>query len=204
MNSLISISFCSDSGAATLSCCWAHVASLTGEKYLLVHNMWQKASAYNFMNTNNTSKWYSQRQWLIIVIVLEGYTHSYYDSLSLDHLGAFMVEHWDHIQDIYKEFTFEFYVTASEWLTAFRRAYLKALNNIQITQRKIGSYTAVSASCCHNKILGIRISFVYRCSPNPCEHEGRCIQSWDDFICLCENTGYKGEVCHMCKCFLSP
>lgn len=156
------------------------------------------------MNTNNTSKWYSQRQWLIIVIVLEGYTHSYYDSLSLDHLGAFMVEHWDHIQDIYKEFTFEFYVTASEWLTAFRRAYLKALNNIQITQRKIGSYTAVSASCCHNKILGIRISFVYRCSPNPCEHEGRCIQSWDDFICLCENTGYKGEVCHMCKCFLSP
>lgn len=42
--------------------------------------------------------------------------------------------------------------------------------------------------------------FFHRCSPNPCEHEGRCIQSWDDFICLCENTGYKGEVCHMCKC----
>lgn len=41
---------------------------------------------------------------------------------------------------------------------------------------------------------------IHRCSPNPCEHEGRCIQSWDDFICLCENTGYKGEVCHMCKC----
>ncbi|XP_005796764.1 contactin-associated protein 1 [Xiphophorus maculatus] len=36
-----------------------------------------------------------------------------------------------------------------------------------------------------------------RCTPNPCEHEGRCIQSWDDFICICENTGYKGEVCHM-------
>uniref|UniRef100_A0A3Q2QC39 Contactin associated protein 1 n=1 Tax=Fundulus heteroclitus TaxID=8078 RepID=A0A3Q2QC39_FUNHE len=35
------------------------------------------------------------------------------------------------------------------------------------------------------------------CTPNPCEHEGRCIQSWDDFICICENTGYKGEVCHM-------
>uniref|UniRef100_A0A8C9SE52 Contactin associated protein 1 n=1 Tax=Scleropages formosus TaxID=113540 RepID=A0A8C9SE52_SCLFO len=35
-----------------------------------------------------------------------------------------------------------------------------------------------------------------RCTPNPCEHEGRCIQSWDDFICMCENTGYKGEVCH--------
>lgn len=46
------------------------------------------------------------------------------------------------------------------------------------------------------------MSFNHRCSPNPCEHEGRCIQSWDDFICLCENTGYKGEVCHMCKCWL--
>lgn len=45
-----------------------------------------------------------------------------------------------------------------------------------------------------------RASFTHRCTPNPCEHEGRCIQSWDDFICLCENTGYKGEVCHMCKC----
>lgn len=44
---------------------------------------------------------------------------------------------------------------------------------------------------------------VYRCTPNPCEHEGRCIQSWDDFICLCENTGYKGEVCHMCMYCLS-
>ncbi|XP_048870641.1 contactin-associated protein 1-like isoform X1 [Brienomyrus brachyistius] len=36
-----------------------------------------------------------------------------------------------------------------------------------------------------------------RCTPNPCEHDGRCIQSWDDFICRCENTGYQGEVCHM-------
>ncbi|GAA6073133.1 contactin-associated protein 1, partial [Tachysurus ichikawai] len=34
------------------------------------------------------------------------------------------------------------------------------------------------------------------CSPNPCEHEGRCIQSWNDFLCICNNTGYKGEVCH--------
>ncbi|KAJ8414416.1 hypothetical protein AAFF_G00052860 [Aldrovandia affinis] len=36
-----------------------------------------------------------------------------------------------------------------------------------------------------------------RCTPNPCEHDGRCIQSWDDFVCMCEYTGYKGEVCHM-------
>lgn len=52
------------------------------------------------------------------------------------------------------------------------------------------------------KVLNTSICSVHRCTPNPCEHEGRCIQSWDDFICLCENTGYKGEVCHMCKCRL--
>ena len=29
-----------------------------------------------------------------------------------------------------------------------------------------------------------------------CEHDGRCYQSWDDFICYCELTGYKGVTCH--------
>ena len=38
-----------------------------------------------------------------------------------------------------------------------------------------------------------------RCSPNMCEHDGRCYQSWDDFICYCELTGYKGETCHTRK-----
>lgn len=32
-----------------------------------------------------------------------------------------------------------------------------------------------------------------------CEHDGRCYQSWDDFICYCELTGYKGETCHQRK-----
>ncbi|OCT62732.1 contactin-associated protein 1 [Xenopus laevis] len=35
-----------------------------------------------------------------------------------------------------------------------------------------------------------------RCRPNPCEHGGRCYQSWDDFFCYCDMTGYKGETCH--------
>ncbi|KAM4622442.1 contactin-associated protein 1 [Discoglossus pictus] len=35
-----------------------------------------------------------------------------------------------------------------------------------------------------------------RCRPNPCEHGGRCYQSWDDFFCVCDMTGYKGETCH--------
>uniref|UniRef100_A0A8C6TPW3 Contactin associated protein 1 n=1 Tax=Neogobius melanostomus TaxID=47308 RepID=A0A8C6TPW3_9GOBI len=56
-----------------------------------------------------------------------------------------------------------------------------------ILQRQWGRYI----------ISPLKTSLCDRCSPNPCEHEGRCIQSWDDFICICENTGYKGEVCHM-------
>ncbi|XP_051792340.1 contactin-associated protein 1 isoform X1 [Erpetoichthys calabaricus] len=46
------------------------------------------------------------------------------------------------------------------------------------------------------QILHGTCAFTDRCTPNLCEHEGRCIQSWDDFICNCDNTGYKGEVCH--------
>lgn len=38
-----------------------------------------------------------------------------------------------------------------------------------------------------------------RCTPNLCEHDGRCIQSWDDFMCICDLTGYKGETCHKCE-----
>ncbi|XP_053555352.1 contactin-associated protein 1 [Bombina bombina] len=39
-------------------------------------------------------------------------------------------------------------------------------------------------------------SIADRCRPNPCEHGGRCYQSWDDFFCICDMTGYKGETCH--------
>ncbi|KAG2460567.1 CNTP1 protein, partial [Polypterus senegalus] len=46
------------------------------------------------------------------------------------------------------------------------------------------------------QILHGTCAFTDRCTPNLCEHHGRCTQSWDDFICNCDNTGYKGEVCH--------
>ncbi|CAG0892829.1 unnamed protein product [Cyprideis torosa] len=36
-----------------------------------------------------------------------------------------------------------------------------------------------------------------RCTPNPCEHGGRCIQSSRSFTCNCEGTGYSGAVCHL-------
>uniref|UniRef100_A0AAY4C173 Contactin associated protein 1 n=1 Tax=Denticeps clupeoides TaxID=299321 RepID=A0AAY4C173_9TELE len=54
-------------------------------------------------------------------------------------------------------------------------------------QRRWGRYTELLLGTC---------GITDRCTPNPCEHEGRCIQSWNDFLCVCENTGYKGEVCH--------
>uniref|UniRef100_A0A8C1CZV9 Contactin associated protein 1 n=1 Tax=Cyprinus carpio carpio TaxID=630221 RepID=A0A8C1CZV9_CYPCA len=54
-------------------------------------------------------------------------------------------------------------------------------------QRKWGRYAEILLGTC---------GITDRCSPNPCEHEGRCIQSWNDFLCVCNNTGYKGEVCH--------
>jgi len=38
-----------------------------------------------------------------------------------------------------------------------------------------------------------------RCTPNLCEHDSRCVQSWDDFTCVCDLTGYKGETCHKCE-----
>lgn len=48
--------------------------------------------------------------------------------------------------------------------------------------------------------LGPKPSAPPRCTPNLCEHDGRCVQSWDDFMCICDLTGYKGETCHKCEC----
>ncbi|KAG7256119.1 hypothetical protein CRUP_008194 [Coryphaenoides rupestris] len=44
-----------------------------------------------------------------------------------------------------------------------------------ILQRQWGRYAELLIGTC---------GITDRCTPNPCEHEGRCIQSWDDFICL--------------------
>ena len=41
----------------------------------------------------------------------------------------------------------------------------------------------------------------YRCTPNPCEHDGVCDQDWNTFRCDCQDSGYTGEVCHRCKLF---
>ncbi|XP_053309785.1 contactin-associated protein 1 [Spea bombifrons] len=51
----------------------------------------------------------------------------------------------------------------------------------------LGSFSEVMFNVC---------AIADRCRPNPCEHGGRCYQSWDDFFCICDMTGYKGETCH--------
>uniref|UniRef100_A0A452R5W8 Contactin associated protein like 3 n=1 Tax=Ursus americanus TaxID=9643 RepID=A0A452R5W8_URSAM len=46
---------------------------------------------------------------------------------------------------------------------------------------------------------GLRIDscgILDRCSPNRCEHGGRCSQSWTAFHCNCTGTGYTGATCH--------
>uniref|UniRef100_H3AW98 Contactin associated protein 1 n=1 Tax=Latimeria chalumnae TaxID=7897 RepID=H3AW98_LATCH len=56
-----------------------------------------------------------------------------------------------------------------------------------LRHRRLGRHSEVYFSMC---------GITNRCNPNLCEHEGICLQSWDDFICNCETTGYKGETCH--------
>ncbi|XP_069490520.1 contactin-associated protein 1 [Ambystoma mexicanum] len=52
---------------------------------------------------------------------------------------------------------------------------------------KLGPFSEVLFNVC---------AIADRCMPNQCEHGGRCFQSWDDFMCICDMTGYKGETCH--------
>ncbi|XP_009992486.1 PREDICTED: LOW QUALITY PROTEIN: contactin-associated protein 1 [Chaetura pelagica] len=56
-----------------------------------------------------------------------------------------------------------------------------------LVQQRLGQYFNVFFNVC---------GITDRCTPNLCEHDSRCIQSWDDFMCICDLTGYKGETCH--------
>lgn len=65
------------------------------------------------------------------------------------------------------------------------------LVNLQaVEQGLIGTFENVSLDMC---------AMIDRCSPNHCEHGGRCSQTWDTFTCNCSDTGYTGATCHSSK-----
>uniref|UniRef100_A0AAZ3PJ86 Contactin associated protein 2 n=1 Tax=Oncorhynchus tshawytscha TaxID=74940 RepID=A0AAZ3PJ86_ONCTS len=51
----------------------------------------------------------------------------------------------------------------------------------------VGVFENVSLDMC---------AIIDRCMPNHCEHGGRCKQTWDNFSCTCDRTGYTGATCH--------
>ncbi|XP_039609246.1 contactin-associated protein-like 2a [Polypterus senegalus] len=56
-----------------------------------------------------------------------------------------------------------------------------------LEQRKVGSFENISIDMC---------AIIDRCMPNHCEHGGKCTQTWDNFKCNCDGTGYSGATCH--------
>ncbi|XP_071445509.1 neurexin-4 isoform X1 [Hetaerina americana] len=50
--------------------------------------------------------------------------------------------------------------------------------------------------CCDNEVMFDACHMIDRCNPNPCKHEGICLQTSKEFFCDCANTGYSGAVCH--------
>ncbi|XP_058847925.1 contactin-associated protein-like 5 isoform X1 [Acipenser ruthenus] len=61
------------------------------------------------------------------------------------------------------------------------------VNLIQVQQRITGNFSDLHVDLC---------GIIDRCSPNYCEHGGKCSQSWNTFYCNCTNTGYTGATCH--------
>uniref|UniRef100_A0A668AVZ0 Contactin associated protein 2 n=1 Tax=Myripristis murdjan TaxID=586833 RepID=A0A668AVZ0_9TELE len=56
-----------------------------------------------------------------------------------------------------------------------------------VEQGLIGAFENVSLDMC---------AIIDRCVPNHCEHGGHCSQTWDEFSCNCNGTGYMGATCH--------
>ncbi|CAK6974784.1 contactin-associated protein-like 4 [Scomber scombrus] len=58
---------------------------------------------------------------------------------------------------------------------------------IMVQQKQLGNYSNLQIDMC---------GIIDRCSPNRCEHGGRCSQSWTIFHCNCSDSGYSGATCH--------
>ncbi|XP_030607295.1 contactin-associated protein-like 4 isoform X2 [Archocentrus centrarchus] len=58
---------------------------------------------------------------------------------------------------------------------------------IKVQEKHVGNYSNLQIDMC---------GIIDRCSPSPCEHGGRCSQSWTVFHCNCSDSGYGGATCH--------
>ncbi|KAM9850475.1 contactin-associated protein-like 5 [Aulostomus maculatus] len=61
------------------------------------------------------------------------------------------------------------------------------VNLSHVQQGLLGNYNELQFDTC---------TIRDRCLPNPCEHGGRCSQSWSSLFCDCSETGYSGATCH--------
>ncbi|KAG5841398.1 hypothetical protein ANANG_G00199090 [Anguilla anguilla] len=57
----------------------------------------------------------------------------------------------------------------------------------KVPQTVIGNFSDLQMDTC---------GIIDRCSPNYCEHQGTCSQSWNMFYCNCSDSGYTGATCH--------
>ncbi|KAG9355031.1 hypothetical protein JZ751_001744 [Albula glossodonta] len=57
----------------------------------------------------------------------------------------------------------------------------------KVQRNIIGNFSDLQLDTC---------GIIDRCSPNHCEHGGRCSQTWNMFYCNCSGSGYTGATCH--------
>ncbi|XP_059162405.1 neurexin-4-like [Physella acuta] len=87
----------------------------------------------------------------------------------------------------------DFYIGGHELFNGFRGC----MRDIQIAQKAVSldTLTQNAASSIYGAEIGT-CAIRDRCTPNPCEHNGTCKQTWSTFTCECGDTGYFGELCH--------
>lgn len=85
----------------------------------------------------------------------------------------------------------DYYIGGSSYFSGFRGC----MRNIEVGAVPV-DLEQIMGSNKHMVTIG-SCKIKDRCTPNPCEHGGTCTQDWHNFFCDCEQTGYKGQVCHV-------
>lgn len=91
----------------------------------------------------------------------------------------------------------DYFIGGSQTESGFRGC----MRNIEVASAAVNLYELDAGSVNLVNIGSCKIRD--RCTPNPCEHDGKCDQDWNNFYCNCDKTGYKGAVCHISSYQLS-